>query len=235
MRRAVPRLPGELLLWARKRSFRWKCPGCGRQPTATDLCLSCLKLANIDPYQANSLGGTGQIHKILYCAEYAPVLLKGRASPLKTLLQEFKYHDDRAAGRLLARLFARAVAPLLNREYTVIPVPLSAQRLRSRGYNQAGWLANRLARRAHLPLAEAALLRKAEGTPQRLLNGPQRRRNLKSAFMATPTTAAYHSVLLVDDVITTGTTLRRCAEELRAGGAKHIDAAVLLRADLRRT
>jgi ComF family protein len=111
----------------------------------------------------------------------------------------------------------------------LVPVPLHRQRLRARGYNQAVEIARPLARQLGLPL-ETGLLRRARRTPpQQGLSADQRSRNLRNAFTLAGQLRGGR-VLLVDDVMTTGATVRECCRTLRRGGAREIQTAVVGRA-----
>ncbi|GAB4194663.1 MAG: hypothetical protein Tsb002_26410 [Wenzhouxiangellaceae bacterium] len=148
--------------------------------------------------------------------------------PLDRLLQGFKFHQRLASGRLLSRILADAVlhddAPLPD---CLIPVPLHPRRLRQRGFNQAAVIANDLGCWLQRPVA-AHCLRRVRHTPaQSGLSLDQRQRNLRRAFVAQGPLPAH--VALIDDVITTTSTVRACARELAAAGARRIDVWALAR------
>lgn len=111
---------------------------------------------------------------------------------------------------------------------TLLPVPLAERRLQSRGYNQAQLIANEVAKRFALNVDADAVIRIRETDVQQLLNWQQRRQNVRSAFMATRSFAG-ESVVLVDDVLTTGATLNELARAVLASGAARVDAFVLAR------
>jgi ComF family protein len=106
-------------------------------------------------------------------------------------------------------------------------MPLHPARLRERGFNQALELARPLAGGA-LRLAAGALIRTRDNPPQRGLSRNERKRNIRGIFSAA---AAAHgqTVLLLDDVLTTGATLREAARALLDAGAAAVDVAVLAR------
>jgi ComF family protein len=113
---------------------------------------------------------------------------------------------------------------------TLVPVPLHPRRLRQRGYNQAGLLAEGLARLAGLPVLE--LLRRCKPTrPQWDLDRQSRRDNLAGAFLAS-SQARGRRVLLIDDVCTSGASLEACARALRRAGAARVAAYVFARQTL---
>ncbi len=151
--------------------------------------------------------------------------------PLDLLETRFKFHGDLAAGRVLADLMierARSDAPA--RPSSIVAVPLHVSRLRERGYNQAFELAKSLAKALDVPLDRDLLLRTRPTSPQTGLDAPARRRNLRGAFAVAPDRALPAHVALVDDVMTTGATLRECARVLRRAGVARVDAWALARA-----
>ncbi|MCX7897172.1 MAG: phosphoribosyltransferase family protein [Rhodocyclaceae bacterium] len=111
----------------------------------------------------------------------------------------------------------------------LVPIPLARARLAARGFNQALEIARPLARAAGIPLAAEALQRVRETAPQTSLSQHERRRNLKNAFQARLDCEGRH-VILVDDVMTTGSTLAAAATALLAAGAKEVSNWVVARA-----
>jgi ComF family protein len=152
--------------------------------------------------------------------------------PVPGLVHAFKYRGRlaaaRAAGRWMACLLPRF--PELSSHDTLVPVPLHPRRLQERGYNQAGLLAEELARIAGRPVLE--LLGRAKPTrPQWDLDRKSRHQNLAGAFLAAPT-ARGKSVLLIDDVCTSGASLEECARTLHRAGALRVAAYVFARQTL---
>lgn len=113
----------------------------------------------------------------------------------------------------------------------VVPVPLHPARLAERGFNQSGLLARRVARRLGAPLWPSALTRVRDTPRQATLTREARMANVENAFVARePEHVAGRSVLLVDDVWTTGATLEACARVLLEAGARAVFRSVLARA-----
>lgn len=151
--------------------------------------------------------------------------------PLDLLEARFKFHADLAAGRVLSALMIeRAAADAPPRPELLIPVPLHSARLRERGYNQALELAQPLARAFAIPLRADLLVRTRATPPQTGLDAKTRRRNLRGAFALAEGTALPEHVALIDDVMTTGATLRECARVLRRAGVARVDVWALARA-----
>jgi ComF family protein len=106
----------------------------------------------------------------------------------------------------------------------VVPVSLHARRLRQRGFNPAALLARAVAREIAAPLDPTALVRVRDTRSQTDLDRSARRRNLRDAFRTRPGLLAPPRVWLVDDVVTTGSTVAEAARALRAAGAKSVTA-----------
>ena len=153
------------------------------------------------------------------------------AAPLDQLMTRFKFGASLAAGRVLAEAWIGAIcdAPPLRPD-ALVPVPLHAARLRERGYNQALELARPLARAASIALRPDLLLRQRATVAQSDLDAVARRRNLHGAFVVPASMPLPAHVAVVDDVMTTGTTLRECARTLRRAGVARVDVWVLARA-----
>lgn len=151
--------------------------------------------------------------------------------PLDLLMTRFKFGRSLAAGRVLSGLWIgalREVSPI--KPMLLIPVPLHASRLRDRGYNQALELARPLARALAIPLRHDALLRIRATPAQANLNAKARRRNLRGAFSIVNNAALPEHVAVIDDVMTTGATLRECARVLKRAGVARVDVWALARA-----
>jgi ComF family protein len=110
----------------------------------------------------------------------------------------------------------------------IMPVPLHWTRLWTRGYNQAGWLAQAIAKRLNKTYAPLTLLRKRRTPSQNGLSSSGRRRNVEGAFAVCQDIQGKH-ILLVDDVYTTGATINACTKILLRAGAALVDGVALAR------
>lgn len=157
------------------------------------------------------------------------------AHPLDLLESRFKFRRDLAAGKVLGDLMVEAARPDLSADLPerLYCVPLHPQRLRERGYNQALELAKPLAKALDLPLDSASLVRLRSTRAQIGLDAKERRRNLHAAFALKPGARPPRHVAILDDVMTTGTTLGECAKVLRKAGAARVDVWALARAPAR--
>lgn len=153
------------------------------------------------------------------------------AYPWSTLVADFKFHQQPGWAHSFALLLRSTpwVEPALEAADWIIPMPLSRERLRERGYNQSLVLAKTLD--AH-KVVHQLLLRIQDTPPQRTLPRSERLRNVEHAFAVDPllhTQLAGKRVLLLDDVMTSGASLYAAARTLRAAGAAHITGLVLTR------
>ena len=148
---------------------------------------------------------------------------------VRVAVHDLKYRNLRAAAPELGRLMAASVRESRIAADLVVPVPIHRRRERQRGYNQSERLASAVAKELGIAV-EPRLLRKVRDTePQvSMPNDEDRRNNLDGAFICeSKLTGA--SVLLVDDVVTTGSTIAACAEALKAAGASAVFGAALAR------
>jgi ComF family protein len=154
------------------------------------------------------------------------------ANPLDRLETSFKFGRSLAAGRVLSELWLQALreSPPPSLPDALVPVPLHRDRLRERGYNQALELARPLARELGVDLRHDILLRARATSAQSDLDADARRRNLRGAFAVIDGVALPAHVAVVDDVMTTGTTLRECAHVLARAGVTRVDVWALARA-----
>lgn len=149
------------------------------------------------------------------------------------MIHRCKYGRDITIGEALGEMMADFNYPLFDiRDYDrVMPVPLHVKRLRERGFNQSLFLAKEVARRHKLQLDYLSLERKLHTPPQVAFGRQERERNVKGAFtVRTPAKLQGEKVILVDDVYTTGSTVRECARTLIRAGASAVAVLTLSRA-----
>jgi ComF family protein len=152
------------------------------------------------------------------------------AGAMRTLVHALKFHDRHDARRLFGRWLVEAGRDLLPDAEIVVPVPLARRRLLMRRFNQAAVLASEVARLTGLRYEPLLLARTRATASQVGLSRGQRRRNVAGAFAVPPRYGGRvegRKILLVDDVITTGSTVGACARALRRAGAARVDVLAL--------
>lgn len=149
---------------------------------------------------------------------------------LRLAVHGLKFRQRQASARLLAQLMFQAIEPSWWQEVnSIVPVPLHPERLRQRGYNQAQLLAYELSLFSNRPMR--LLLERSHPTPAQIgLSRQQRRLNMQGAFRAANVIEQQpkgSSLLLVDDVLTTGSTLDACARALLQAGCQEVRAVTV--------
>lgn len=151
---------------------------------------------------------------------------------LRRLIHLFKFHRVLGLGEHFSQWLAVAL-PRDERADLIVPVPLHWWRHWRRGYNQAHRLGRALSRRTGIP-CRTVLRRTKRTRPQTSLTRAERRVNVRGAFQVKrPEEVQGRTILLVDDVYTTGATLGACAQALRAAGARRVVVLTIARADRR--
>lgn len=210
----VCKRPGGLLCAECTTTVAWvygsMCHRCGRiTETPVSACWSCRQ----KPHALN------QIRTAVWFEGAVP-----------ELIHALKYNQNFALASLLGQYMATAWPDWDEPVDVILPVPLHPDRERQRGFNQSALLVEVLSEYQSCPWDGAALRRIRYTRPQVGLTAGQRHTNLRGAFVADPAKLAGQHVLLVDDVYTTGSTLREVAQVAREAGARRVSGYCLARA-----
>lgn len=221
----------------------WNCVLCRQPAVAMDLCIGCL---NDLPWLTAACGRCARPLPVAGTCGTCLGARPGRQPltaclaavayeyPVTCLVGDLKYRRRRVNARVLAELLAirvreAEVAGQLRIPDLLVPVPLHPWRRMQRRFNQAELIAARLAAETGLP-ATARAVRRVRYTPaQTGLSRRIRRENLRGAFAAVESVNGQH-VAVIDDVMTTGTTLFAVARALRAAGAASVQGWIVARA-----
>lgn len=219
------------------------CAACGSplpHPTRGCVCESCWSaVASLHPPLCHTCGGAllqtphNSLSLCPDCLRHSPVVDQARAigvhdGSLRAIIHAFKYGGHRSLARPLAERMRTAGVAIVAGSRAAVPVPLHGSRRRNRGFNQAADLARHLG----LPVVHA-LVRTRETSTQTALPADARRANVATAFRPTRSAAALRgaTVLLVDDVRTTGATLDACAAALKEAGIRSVVALTAARVE----
>lgn len=152
------------------------------------------------------------------------------ADPVRPAIHALKYRKLRGVAEPLADVMVTGWRKWASAVDLVIPVPLHAERFRERGYNQSEELSRWFSAEIKLPHTTDALFRTIYTRPQVGLRQTERAGNVQGAFKAVPSLVRNQKLLLIDDVLTTGSTLEAAAEALIGAGATSVSAYCLSRA-----
>lgn len=216
-----------------------RCAGCGTIVSDThSFCTDCwTKLEFLGPGGCDICGLPLQATESQLCAPCLakpPRLARTRAAVAYddlsgSLAMRLKYGRKVAVAKTMARYMEPMVAEVPP-EALIVPVPLHRTRLWSRGFNQSALIANELSRRLCIP-ADVMVLRRIRPTPPlRGMTPLQRRKTVSGAFQVRDKAAVEgKSVILIDDVLTTGSTVEACARALERAGAARIELLAFAR------
>ena len=149
---------------------------------------------------------------------------------MRRAIHELKYRNLKSIAVCLATLMADYKLDNPIQGEVLVPVPLHRRRLRERGYNQSGLLAEKLGKLTALPVLAGHLYRLKDSLPQaRTTNVEERRKNVAKAFGCQKEEVQGKAVILIDDVCTSGATVESCAAALKSAGAVSVWGFTLAR------
>ena len=220
---------------------------------STNLCTSCLKTLTLNsnccqrcaspmeytPTQHKLLCGNCLSHQYFYDKVYSPYTY---AYDIRYIITKLKYHKKIHLAKILAELFTQQApfsaaqdneeSQLYPLPQLIIPMPMHTKRLRERGYNQALEISRFLASYYQLPLDYKYFVRTRYTQLQAGLAASERQKNVANAFTVKKP-LNYNHIALVDDVMTTGSTVNEAAKILKKNGIKQVDVWTIARAGVK--
>lgn len=184
------------------------------EPVGKHYCSRCGK-----PLKFGQRCGLCRRSDFRFQSSRAPYLYEG---PAAAMVKRLKYRGCMSLIPIMADLLTDFWHTLDWNAELVIPVPLSKRRRTERGFNQSELLGAAFAKRAGLPIRPGALMKTRDTLQQVGLDADQRRENLREAFSAEPVMVKGKQILLLDDVMTTGSTFAECSAVLLEAGAKSV-------------
>jgi ComF family protein len=202
-------------------------------------CIFCKKILNIGaklyicedcctkiPYMKNGniklIKASNYYDDIICVCEYSGII--------KEALIRYKFFNKPSYYRTFAQLLYNKINEMTEWEKVdiIISVPLYRKKERQRGYNQSHLISKHLGKLLGIKVDGSLIIRTKNTDSQSLLNRVERLQNVKDAFQVTDAKAVYgKSILILDDIFTTGTTLNECCKVLKNSGARKITAAVI--------
>lgn len=185
------------------------CPRCGIPQPGGILCAGCLN-------HRHNIDGIRSVFRF--------------EGVMRQAIHQFKYNNLRVIAAPLARLLGDYLSTHPLTAEVIVPVPLHHRRLRERGYNQSKLLAKELSKITGLPLLKDSLIRQQHSQSQaRAASAVERRKNVAGAFICRGDNLKDRSIMLIDDVATSGATLDACAAALKSAGAGRVWGLTLAR------
>jgi len=209
-------------------------------PINENVCVTCGERLGLQLVAKNEIRDN---NRCAACLSAEPAFQKAAAygsyaGGLRDLIHLLKYEHVRPAATVLGRMLSEVIAGLAesfdSSGPVVVPVPLHSRKMRERGFNQSELIARTALKLKpaglELVLKPEILLRRRATESQTRLSREQRQRNMRGAFaVVRPDEVHNREVLLVDDVLTTGTTASECARLLRRAGATRVWVATVAR------
>lgn len=191
-----------------------------------DECLRSLPRTEHELVRENAMEMTlwGNVHsraaarKTMHLERAAAFTFFEKEHPIRDVIHLAKYSDRPEIAYQLAREAARdfAYSDFFDGIDVIMPVPLHRNRMRSRGYNQSEYIARGLSEITGIPVDTTHLIRQKDTPKQALQNSEGRKTNVEGAFAVNHPEQMYHKhILLVDDLVTTGETIRACLKAMR--------------------
>lgn len=218
----------------RRAPIPWVCQACWGDITymKPPICYQCGT-----PFAAPPEGIASPLHRCGTCLSHPPAFALARAvglyqGVLQQVIHAMKYRPIYGLTRPLAHLLQHQFAAYWAEASpdVLVPVPLHRRRLRQREFDQALALARYLSHQVHIPCQSDILMRQRHTESQVGLNRTERDQNVRGAFdVRQPQSIQGKTVLLIDDVYTTGATVKECARVLRQAGAEWVGVYTLAR------
>lgn len=213
-----------------------ECPSCRKKllPDENIICTCCFQEIRIAAKTRLNFEYRRKLsQEKIISGIFTPFVFE-KAKPLQHLIHSLKYEKRYQNGLYLGKLTGRLGSETFSNWNIdlVIPIPLHKLRKSERGYNQSEYIAKGISAVTNLPIDRKALRRKRMTLTQTKMNIVQRKQNIRNAFFVKkPLNVKGKTILLVDDVITTGSTVAECGRVLLESGALKIYAASIGIAD----
>lgn len=209
------------------------CIGCGKtlKYGETDLCVGCYSHLPLVPHKSMTDGSL--VNERFYGrvdVQYSTALLRyEKEGVAQKILHHVKYHGGKELGYRMGKMLGGRLlnTPMASVD-AIVPVPLHPNKFRKRGYNQSEWIAMGLSKKLNVPLWNDVLERVIENPTQTRKSAFERWENVKGIFkLVSPEKVAGKHLLIVDDVLTTGSTIEACALPMLTNGQTKVSLATL--------
>lgn len=206
------------------------CPACNQKLKSFEevVCDSCFSKLKLTPEAIIRTEYEKKFASKNFVSDFHPVFIFESGNEIQHIIHALKYNRQFRVGIYLGRLIANQLKQKLAdwKIELIIPIPLHRLKKAERGYNQSEFIAKGLSIESKIPISTKAVKRKKFTETQTHLSALERQQNVRDAFRVNKQKFIEgKTILLVDDVITTGSTISECAKVLLENGAKKIYAA----------
>ena len=224
----------KILWWIRELLFPRRCPICDKpvRPAGELICAACkTKLKYVSEIHCMKCGKPLQEATKEYCEDCSKKkhkYIQGKSlyeyKSAAGMIYRFKYGKRREYAEFLGKEMAEHFSSDLKKwgAEMLIPVPIHKIRKKQRGYNQAELLAAELSRQTGIPMKNNLVVRCKKTVPQKMLKDEERQNNLKKAFKIGQNDVKLSTIIIIDDIYTTGSTVNEMADVLRKAGIDKI-------------
>ena len=214
--------------------FPRRCPICDKPVDKMGgyICKRCFeKIRYVESPYCLKCGKSLKEDTLEYCEDCknaAHIFDRGRAlyeyETIKEAVYRFKYENRQEYAEFFGKQMAKRLAGEIKswNADAIVPVPLHKDREKQRGYNQAALLARALSKELNIPVNEKLICRKKATVPQKELKGKERQNNLKNAFKIGQNDVKLKTIIVVDDIYTTGATMDEMALCLKSAGVRKV-------------
>jgi len=196
---------------------------------------SCTRCALPLPVDIGNQSSCGRCIKKAPSYDYSGSVFRYEGDIIN-LIHQLKFGEKishaRSIGEVLLAFYENVLLAKHGVPDCIVPVPLHAKRLRERGYNQSSEIARVIAKRLKVPIAYDAVIKKHSTLAQSGLNAKERQKNIKNAF-SVMNVEDYKHVLVIDDVVTTGSTVNEMAKALKKSGIERVGVLSIARAPVK--
>ena len=208
------------------------CAACGDalQQNESCICLDCMLHLPETQFHKEHFNPLRSVFDGRVPVEEVSALMSyKKANRTQKILHNLKYKGQKEIGAVLGEYFG---GQLITEErwrgiQYILPIPLHPKKQRKRGYNQAALLARRLSEKTSFPVAEDLLVRSRDTKAMRGMTAAERQINLKRTFHVYGNGVRLKSIMLIDDIYTTGATIDACAGALLEAGAEEVSFLAL--------
>lgn len=221
-----------------------RCPVCGKiiSKKKSYVCDECKsKVSKISEPRCMKCGKALLVKEQEYCLNCSKkdyyfergVSLWNYDDTMKKSIANFKYHHRKEYAQFYAEEFVKEFGDYVKQLSPdgLVPVPIHWTKYIDRGYNQAQVIAEEIGKRLNIPVLEGVLVRKKRTIAQKQLSESERARNLEHAFYVSEkwktALRTLNSIMIIDDIYTTGSTINLCAKKIKEAGLKQVYFGVL--------